>query len=84
MRWGSDWTFDSGDWWTQYSTGDRSPVYRLPAEDHVLQPGEQSSGDGFYYFWADAISSLFFPPIMDEQMQNSWLEDWIVDPLPPD
>jgi hypothetical protein len=70
VRWGSDWTFDSGDWWTQYSSGDMSPVYRVP------NPAPEGQADPFFYFWADALSSLFFPPIMDEEMQNKWLEPW--------
>ncbi len=71
MRWGSDWTFDSGDWWSELATGNESPVYREPND----------SGAGFRYFWADAIQQVFFPfPIIGEDLQNLWLDPWRQDP----
>ena len=72
VRWGSDWTFQNGDWWS---------ALQRPAPDvsYIARRGEPGS---FEYFWADIVADTFFPYPLSDDLRDYWLEPWL--PAPTD
>lgn len=72
VRWGSDWTFNADDWWSEIPrpSADESYIYRTGAPDE------------WSYFFADPLADWFFPYPLSEDFRDLWIEPWT--PLPPD
>jgi hypothetical protein len=76
VRWGSDWTFSNGDWWSALQRPE-------PDVSYVARRGEPGS---FEYFWADILSGgllgAYFPGSdeLNGDLRDLWLGPWVAVP----